>query len=282
VIIDVKNIVKQYKTTKAVDDVTFSVKEGEIFGFLGPNGAGKSTIIKILTSRLSLTSGSVMVAGFNPLKEREQLHNIIGVIPEIQNLYERMSARENLTLFAKLYKAKLSKVDDLLKRFELDERADDKLKNFSFGMKQRILIARGLLADPKIIFMDEPTKGLDPHTARYIREIIKEENQKGVTIFLTTHYMEEAEMLSDRVAILDKGKIVALDSPQNLKRKGKNSLILKLKNNENMEISLDDEADREKMQKLTIENQILSVESKEESLEDVFVKLTGRKLVWIN
>ena len=278
-IIDVKNIVKQYKTTKAVDDVTFSVKEGEIFGFLGPNGAGKSTIIKILTSRLSLTSGSVMVAGFNPLKEREQLHNIIGVIPEIQNLYERMSARENLTLFAKLYKAKLSKVDDLLKRFELDERADDKLKNFSFGMKQRILIARGLLADPKIIFMDEPTKGLDPHTARYIREIIKEENQKGVTIFLTTHYMEEAEMLSDRVAILDKGKIVALDSPQNLKRKGKNSLILKLKNNENMEISLDDEADREKMQKLTIENQILSVESKEESLEDVFVKLTGRKLV---
>jgi len=279
VIIDVKNIVKSYKTTKAVDDVSFSIKEGEIFGFLGPNGAGKSTIIKILTSRLSLTSGSVMVAGLDPSKDKEKLHNIIGVVPEIQNLYERMSARENLNLFAKLYKANIKKVEELLERFELTERANDKLKNFSFGMKQRILLARGLLANPKIIFMDEPTKGLDPHTARYIREIIKEENNKGVTIFLTTHYMEEAETLSDRVAILDKGKIVALDSPQNLTKSEDNSLKIILKNNEVLELSLENETDRDKLQLLTKNNEILSMESQKESLEDVFVKLTGRKLV---
>ena len=280
--IEVKNVVKQYKTIKAVNDVTFSVKKGEIFGFLGPNGAGKSTIIKMLTANLTPTSGSVNVAGLNIVKDRSKLHNLIGVIPEIQNLYERMSARENLNLFARLYNTDLTKVDTLLKRFELFERADDKIKNFSFGMKQRILIARGLLANPEIIFMDEPTKGLDPHTARYIREIIKEENKKGATIFLTTHYMEEAEYLSDRIAIIDKGKIVALDTPQNLKMK-QNEIKVYLKtskNNNKFEvISLDNESDRNILKTWLDANEVLSINSNKETLEDVFIRLTGRKLV---
>jgi len=281
-LIEVKNVVKQYKTIKAVNDVTFSVKKGEIFGFLGPNGAGKSTIIKMLTANLTPTSGSVNVAGLNIVKDRSKLHNLIGVIPEIQNLYERMSARENLNLFARLYNTDLTKVDTLLKRFELFERADDKIKNFSFGMKQRILIARGLLANPEIIFMDEPTKGLDPHTARYIREIIKEENKKGATIFLTTHYMEEAEYLSDRIAIIDKGKIVALDTPQNLKMK-QNEIKVYLKtskNNNKFEvISLDNESDRNILKTWLDANEVLSINSNKETLEDVFIRLTGRKLV---
>ena len=280
--IKVNNVVKHYKTSKAVNDVTFSVKKGEIFGFLGPNGAGKSTIIKMLTANLTPTSGSISIANLNPVKERTKLHNLIGVVPEIQNLYERMSARENLNLFAKLYDTDLSKVDDLLKRFELLDRADDKIKNFSFGMKQRILIARGLLANPEIIFMDEPTKGLDPHTARYIREIIKEENERGATIFLTTHYMEEAEYLSDRIAIIDKGKIVALDTPQNLKMK-RNEIKVHLKisqNNDKFEvISLDKKSDRDILKTWLDANEVLSIDSNQETLEDVFIRLTGRKLV---
>ncbi len=280
--IKVNNVVKHYKTSKAVNDVTFSVKKGEVFGFLGPNGAGKSTIIKMLTANLTPTSGSISIANLNPVKERTKLHNLIGVVPEIQNLYERMSARENLNLFAKLYDTDLSKVDDLLKRFELLDRADDKIKNFSFGMKQRILIARGLLANPEIIFMDEPTKGLDPHTARYIREIIKEENERGATIFLTTHYMEEAEYLSDRIAIIDKGKIVALDTPQNLKMK-RNEIKVYLKisqNNDKFEvISLDKKSDRDILKTWLDANEVLSIDSNQETLEDVFIRLTGRKLI---
>jgi ABC-2 type transport system ATP-binding protein len=281
-VIKVENIVKDFKTTKAVDNVTFSVKKGEIFGFLGPNGAGKSTIIKMLTARLKATSGSILIANFDTKKDRDKIHRIIGVVPEIQNLYDRMSARENLNIFAKLYNTDLSKVDVLLKRFELFDRADDKIKNFSFGMKQRILLARGLLSEPQIIFMDEPTKGLDPHTARYIREVIKEENEKGVTIFLTTHYMEEAEYLSDRIAIIDKGKIVALDTTKNLKTKQNSvKVFLKIaKNNNNYEIiSLEEEEDRNTLKTWLDANEVLSIESNEETLEDVFIRLTGRKLV---
>ena len=278
-IIDVKNIVKHYKTHKAVNDVSFTVKEGEIFGFLGPNGAGKSTMIKMLTARLTSTSGSILVSGFDPRKERDKLHNIIGVVPEVQNLYERMSARENLNLFAKLYRTDPTKVDKLLKRFELSDRADDKIKNFSFGMKQRVLLARCLLSDPKIIFMDEPTKGLDPHTASYIRDIIKEENNKGTTIFLTTHYMEEAEVLSNRVAIIDNGKILALDTPKNLKQnRSEIKVFLKIaQNSKKFEtLSLNNIEDKETLKTWLDAHEVVSIESNEESLEDIFLRVTGR------
>jgi ABC-2 type transport system ATP-binding protein len=201
--------------------ISFSVEAGEIFSFLGPNGAGKTTTIRILTGQLRPTGGWARVAGFNVVKERQALKPAIGVVFEHQNLYERLSARDNLNFIARLYGVNRKRVAEVLAQVGLTERADDRrkerLKNYSNGMKQRLLIARALLHEPKILFLDEPTRGLDPHMARSVRKIISDLAAQGVTIFLTTHYMEEADQLSDRVAFIDQGLIVAIETPGTLK-----------------------------------------------------------------
>jgi len=202
---------------RAVDQISFEVDPGEIFGFLGPNGAGKTTTIKMLTGQLRPTIGSAKVAGWDIVEEREQLQPRIGVVFEHQNIYERLSARDNLLFTARLYGADKSRVDQVLQMVGLADRAKEKAKKYSNGMKQRLLIARALLPSPEVVFLDEPTKGLDPGVSRAIRNIVLELAGQGVTIFLTTHYMEEADQLSDRVAILEQGKIVALDTPVQLK-----------------------------------------------------------------
>jgi ABC-2 type transport system ATP-binding protein len=199
--IEVKGLTKRYGELLAVDNISFSVEKGEIFGFLGPNGAGKTTTIKILTGELEPTDGEVKVFGFNPVSDRKNLHKIIGVVPEVQNLYERMTAKENLTFFAKLYDINHKRVDELLEQFDLQEWANERVKNFSLGMKQRLLLTRGLLPKPDILFLDEPTKGLDPYTARYIRGIIKEVNKNGATIFLTTHYIIWKKLMSSATGL---------------------------------------------------------------------------------
>jgi ABC-2 type transport system ATP-binding protein len=215
--IEVHDLVRDYHGLRALQGISFSVEPGEIFGFLGPNGAGKTTTIRILTGQLRPTSGSARVAGCDVVSERDALKPQIGVVFEFQNIYERLSARDNLTFTARLYGVNNSCVDQALAMVGLSGREKEKTKNYSNGMKQRLLIARAILHQPQVLFLDEPTRGLDPNVARDIRAFIASLARQGVTVFLTTHYMEEADRLCDRVAILDQGQIVAQDTPARLK-----------------------------------------------------------------
>jgi ABC-2 type transport system ATP-binding protein len=219
-----KALSKQYGDLLAVDGISFSVKVGEVFGFLGPNGAGKTTTIKILTGQLLPSAGSATVAGYDIRTERQQLKSKIGVVFEYQNLYERLSARDNLNFTRQLYGVDRRRVTEVLALVGLSGRANERLVSYSNGMKQRLLIARGLLHDPTILFMDEPTRGLDPGMALEIRRLITDLSQSGRTLFLTTHDMSEADRLCDRVAILNRGRIIALDTPDKLKQKFGSSL----------------------------------------------------------
>jgi len=200
-----------------VDGISFSVEAGEVFGFLGPNGAGKTTTIRMLTGQLRPTSGSARVAGCDVVRERERLKPQIGVVFEFQNLYERLSARDNMLFAARLFGAPSRRVTEVLAQVGLAERAHEPLSRYSHGMKQRLLIARALLHGPKVLFLDEPTRGLDAHIAREIRAFVAGLGRQGVTVFLTTHYIEEADQLCQRVAFLDRGRIVALDEPARLR-----------------------------------------------------------------
>ena len=238
--IEVQNLIRDYNGLRAVDDISFAVEPGEIFGFLGPNGAGKTTTIKMLTGQLRPTSGQAQVAGCDVVTERQQLKPQIGVVFEYQNIYERLSARDNLVFSARLYGVEKARVEKVLTQVGLTNRARDRVKKYSNGMKQRLLIARALLHEPKVLFLDEPTRGLDPNVARDVRAIVADLAKQGVTVFLTTHYMEEADQLSDRVAIIDQGRIVALGTPARLKAE--------------------------------------HGEDEKATLEDVFVNLTGRYL----
>jgi ABC-2 type transport system ATP-binding protein len=215
--IEVRELTRDYGKLRALDHISFQVEPGEIFGFLGPNGAGKTTTIKILTGQLRPTSGQAWVMGCDVVEQRQQLKPQIGVVFETQNIYENLSARDNLAFFARLYGINSGRVDGLLTQVGLAGRARERVKKYSNGMKQRLLIARALLHDPQVLFLDEPTRGLDPNAARDIRSFVAGLALRGVTVFLTTHYMEEADQLCNRVAILDRGRIVALDPPARLK-----------------------------------------------------------------
>jgi ABC-2 type transport system ATP-binding protein len=216
--IETQNLVREFNGLRAVDGLTFTVEQGEIFGFLGPNGAGKTTTIRMLTGQLRPTSGHASVMGCDVVNDREAMKPQIGVVFDSQNLYMRLSARDNLRFYARLYRVKKARVEEVLEQVGLIERAKDKVETYSNGMTQRLLIARALLHKPKVLFLDEPTRGLDPNVAREIRAIVKQLAKEGMTVFLTTHYMEEADQLSNRVAIIDQGRIVALDTPEALKQ----------------------------------------------------------------
>ncbi len=219
--IEIYNLIKKFGEFTAVDDLSLNVKEREIFGFLGPNGAGKSTTIRVLCTLAQPTSGSAKIAGYDLIKESAKVRENIGLVAEKMIMYDRLTAAENLRFFGKLYdipKQKLNeRIDELLELVDMEKWRNTQIAKFSTGMKQRINVIRALLPEPKILFMDEPTLGLDPQTTFSIRDITREINEKGVTVILTTHAMTEAEALSDRVAIIDHGKIAALDTPQNLK-----------------------------------------------------------------
>jgi ABC-2 type transport system ATP-binding protein len=217
--IQAQNLTRNYNGVRAVDGISFSVGPGEIFGFLGPNGAGKTTTIKMLTGQLRPTSGSAQVMGHDVVTERQQLKPQIGVVFDSHNVYERLSGRDNLRFAARLYRVEKSRVEEILALTGLTGRARDKVAAYSNGMKQRLVIARALLHKPQVLFLDEPTRGLDPHVARDIRALVTQLARQGMTVFLTTHYMEEADQLSGRVAIIDQGRMVALDTPEHLKAK---------------------------------------------------------------
>jgi ABC-2 type transport system ATP-binding protein len=223
-IIEIKNLTKQFKDLTAVDDISFEVKKGEIFAFLGPNGAGKTTTIKMLTTLVDPTSGKIIINGFDPEKQQEQVRASFGIVFQDPSLDDELTAYENLNFHGMLYKVKMKdrkeRIKQLLEFVELWDRRDDLVKHFSGGMKRRLEIARGFLHHPKVLFLDEPTIGLDPQTRNHIWEYLKKMNEdEGTTIFLTTHYMEEADKVSDRIAIIDHGKIIAQGTANELKLK---------------------------------------------------------------
>jgi len=215
--IEAYNLTRDFDGVRAVDNISFAVEAGELFGFLGPNGAGKTTTIRMLTGQLRPTGGRASICGFDVVTQRQQIKPVIGVVFEYQNIYERMTAVENLRFSARLYGVNGKRVQEMLRQVGLQDQARKKTADFSNGMKQRLLIARALLHRPQVLFLDEPTKGLDPGVAREIRAIVQGLKAQDVTVFLTTHYMEEADRLCDRVAIVHNGRIVALDTPTNLK-----------------------------------------------------------------
>jgi len=229
--IDVKRIVKRFGEFTAVNGISFAVEEGEIFGLLGPNGAGKSTLIRMLTTLLPPTGGTAVVNGFDVVKQPDGVRQSIGVIPQALTSDLELSVEENLIIFAKLYgvpRAKRQKlIDELLEAVELTKWRDAPVKNLSGGMRRRVEIARGLVHEPRIFFLDEPTTGLDPVSRVAVWEMLQKiKSERELTVLLTTHYMDEADKLCDRIAIVDHGELKALDSPLKLKMSipGKNVL----------------------------------------------------------
>jgi ABC-2 type transport system ATP-binding protein len=278
----VENLTYRYGNLLAVDHINFEVDTGEILGFLGPNGAGKTTTVKMLTGQLRPQEGKARLLGRDIDKETQTVRSQIGVCFEQTNLYEQMSALDNLSLFASLFDVKKFDGYALLKRVGLSGREKDKVSGYSKGMKQRLMVARSLVNTPKIIFMDEPTAGLDPVSSEAIGNVILEERDRGATIFLTTHDMWEADKLCHRVAFMNGGKIATLDTPHNLKQRyGKRSLIAEIATGaglEKWEINMDTAETPQAVEKLFSRENVVTIHSEEATLEDIFIKVTGRRL----
>ncbi len=221
-ILQVKDLTKKFSDFTAVDHISFEIKVGEIFAFLGPNGAGKTTTIKMLTTLLRPTSGQMMLNGYDPVSQQNEVRRSFGIVFQDPSLDDELTTLENMEIHGVLYKVpgqvRKQRIEELLRFVELWERKDDRVKTFSGGMKRRLEIARGLLHHPKVLFLDEPTLGLDPQTRNHIWSYIQNLNQQErITVFFTTHYMEEADRVAQRIAVIDHGKIVAQGTPAELK-----------------------------------------------------------------
>ncbi|NWF67801.1 MAG: ABC transporter ATP-binding protein [Chloroflexi bacterium] len=278
----VENLTYSYGSLLAVDHVNFQVGEGEIFSYLGPNGAGKSTTVKMLTGQLRPKDGKATLLGMDIAREANKVQQFIGVAFETTNLYEQMSAAENLDLFAQLFGVKAD-VQGLLEQVGLGTRSKERVEGFSKGMKQRLMVARALVNRPRILFLDEPTEGLDPVSSETIRNLILETRAGGTTVFLTTHDMFEADKLSDRVAFINQGKIMALDTPHKLKQQyGKRMLKVEVENGsgqiEAREITLDNHDTGETVKRLFESEKVVTAHTEEATLEDIFIQVTGRGL----
>lgn len=267
----------------AVKGISFEVKEGEIFGFLGPSGAGKSTTQGILTGLLQLQQGEVEVAGYNVKKMNNKMFNKIGMSFEQSNVYTKMTAKENLDFYSKLFDVETRDSNELIKLVGLEGKEKIKTGEFSKGMKHRLTFARSMINNPELWFLDEPTTGLDPAIASEIKNIIREENKKGTTIFLTTHNMHIADELCDRVAFIVDGVIQLIDSPRNLKLQYGDQLVEVeyLKDGETIKEKLSTvlEEDKQRLQEIIGKYQIETMHTKEATLEEIFIKVTGRELV---
>ncbi len=283
--IKVKNLYHSYSNDDkyAVDDVSFEISKGEIFGFLGPSGAGKSTTQNILTGLLQLQKGDVEVAGYDVKNIKNKMFNKIGMSFEQSNVYNKMSGLENLEFYGKLFDVKTRDPMELIRMVGLDGKEHIKAGNYSKGMKHRLTFARSMINNPEIWFLDEPTTGLDPAIASHIKDIIKEENKKGVTVFLTTHNMYIADELCDRVAFIVDGKIRLIDSPKKLKLKYGEKLVEVeyFRNGELVKESFStiDDEEKNKLIEVIKGNDLQTMHSKEATLEEIFIKVTGRGLV---
>lgn len=225
-IIEVKNLIKKFNDFTAVDNISFNVQKGSVFAFLGPNGAGKTTTIKMLTTLLEPTSGEILVNGHTPFgtnAEEDAVRKSIGIVFQDKSLDDELTAYENMDYHGRFYHMdntqRKTRIEELLKYVELWERRNELTKNYSGGMNRRLEIARGLMHHPKVLFLDEPTLGLDPQTRNHLWQYVQKMNkEEGITIFFTTHYMQEAEKYADKIAIIDRGKILTLDTPENIKQ----------------------------------------------------------------
>src|SRR5579883_1280447 len=280
--IEARNLRRTFGTKEAVQEVSFTVQRGEIFGFLGPNGAGKTTTIRMLTGQIDPSGGSAIVAGCDVVKQRQQLKERIGVVFEDPNLYERLSARQNLEFSCHLYGLPTSRVDEVLDLVQLRDRARERISAFSNGMKQRIMIARVLLHRPQVLFLDEPSRGLDPLAARAVRQTISQLSKEGMTVLLTTHLMEEADQLCQHVAFIVQGDIVANDTPRNLKlAHGERILRVTLADQSEPELKLqiDNTQDQAQLCQLMSQGKVRAIHSAEATLEEVFIKVAGVDLI---
>ncbi|MFH0949012.1 MAG: ATP-binding cassette domain-containing protein [Candidatus Aenigmatarchaeota archaeon] len=303
--IETNSLTKKFDELAAVDSVNLEIMEGEMFGLLGPNGAGKTTTISMLATMLEPTSGSAKINGFD-IRNKDNVRKSIGIVFQDPSLDDELTGKENLEFHARMYHMQKNlrekRTEEVLKLVELEDKANQRVKTYSGGMKRRLEIARGLMHHPKILFLDEPTLGLDPQTRRSIWEHIRRLNkQEKITIILTTHYMEEAEYLCNRIAIIDHGKIIALDTPDNLKNiMGGDILTLETDNAEELKKILKFEWIKEikifdssmniivnngekvipKILEIAGKNRIriISVKLKKPTLEDVFIHYTGRAI----
>ncbi|MBN2026808.1 MAG: ABC transporter ATP-binding protein [Actinobacteria bacterium] len=277
-----EEIAYSYGDIQAVDHISFHINRGEVLGFLGPNGAGKTTTLKMLIGLLEPQAGSITILGEDMVKNREKVQAQIGVCFEEKSLYEDMSAAANLKFFASLFGIKDLDAAGLLERVGLPEDRKDRVANYSKGMKQRLMVARALVNKPQVLFLDEPTDGLDPVSSEAIRTVVTEEKARGATVFLTTHDMMEADKLSDHVAFINEGEIAALDTPENLKHQyGKRVLKMRYHKDGELaqeEFSLDDRQAGSHIQEIIAGYEVLDMHTEEATLEDIFIQLTGKKL----
>lgn len=268
-----RNIVKTFGSKTALNSINFEIREGEIFGFLGPSGSGKTTMINILTGQLLPDSGNTQLLG----KDSQDLHPTdlekIGIVSDQSGFYEKLSLEKNLLLYAKLYGINLNRVDELLDQVGLLASKKILAEQLSTGMKQRMLLARALINQPKILFLDEPTSGLDPTTSKSIHELLVHLKESGTTIFLTTHDMNEATLLCDHLALLNKGKLIEQGSPADI--------IQKYNTNKRIKVIYKNHQERifdfSELSTLAT-NDLISIHSCEPSLEEIFIRLTGEKL----
>lgn len=281
--IQVNNLTFSYTNKPFINDISFNVKKGEIFGFLGPSGAGKSTLQKILLGLLPKYQGSAMVNGMECKSHDSSFYETIGVDFEYSTMYEKLSAIENLSFFSQLYQKKCRDINELLKRVGLEQDADKRVSDYSKGMKSRLNFIKALLHDPDLLYLDEPTSGLDPTNNRLMKDIILEEKEKGKTILITTHNMQDATELCDRVAFIVEGQIFALDTPHNLiMSRGAAKLTyswLQDGREQTNSCPMDKVSEDGLLSQLIKENRIISIHSSEPTLNDIFMDVTGRTLV---
>jgi ABC-2 type transport system ATP-binding protein len=265
-----------YGTFAAVDGLDLDIRRGELFGLLGPNGAGKSTTIRVLIGQRRPSGGNVSVAGLDVVRNWAEIKPQFGYVPDRENHFEEFTGRRNLEFFGELYGVPKLRAEEVLKMVELDEAADLPVRGYSLGMRKKLLLARALLHEPQILYLDEPTANLDIHSAEVVHRILRERVKMGATIILTTHDMDEVEKICDRVGIMCRGKLVALDSPLALKQQHTERKVDVIRQDgERLVFDLDDPTDRAKLGALVTAGQALSIRTREFDFHATFLKLTG-------
>lgn len=278
--IEIHELVVRFGRFTAVDKLCLSVRQGELFGFLGPNGAGKTTTIKVLIGSQYPSSGKVLVAGFDIPNQFESAKPHFGYVPDTENHIEEFTGRENLELYCRLYGVPLSRAMEVLQKLELAEASEVAVRAYSKGMRRKLLIAREILHEPRILYLDEPTANLDAHSTALVRTLLRELSSRGVTIFLTTHDMEEVEQICDRVAILCRGKLVDCDTPTNFVTRHVRRFVDTQFEREGQvvreSLNLDEDDQRERLANIIRNERCVTVHSQEFNFHDVFLKLTGQ------
>ncbi|MCE9564392.1 MAG: ABC transporter ATP-binding protein [Planctomycetes bacterium] len=265
-----------YGTFAAVDGLDLDIRRGELFGLLGPNGAGKSTTIRVLIGQRAPSAGSVHVAGYDVIREWDKVKPLFGYVPDRENHFEEFTGRRNLEFFGQLYNIPRSRAKEVLKMVELDEAGDLPVRGYSLGMRKKLLLARALLHEPQIMYLDEPTANLDIHSAEVVHRILRERVKHGATIILTTHNMEEVEQICDRVGIVCRGKLVALDSPLALKQQHTERKVDVIrKDGARLVFDMDNAASLADLSVLVAGGQVATMRTREFDFHATFLKLTG-------